>query len=229
LRFHTERSITNNVLLFIAIDAAFGPRVDKPLDQWDEMFLPAKVQQRVRELTVPGPDGTTQPLVKSEFPLLTIGVYHVDAAPPNWGTMFLVISLAIAGLIRLTDSRRRTALIGRAVGGAWMLLMGIGGVILLFFWIVTQHVFTYANHNLLILSPVALLLVPSFWHRSARTPGPWRARVAMFVMASVAVGAALSLMPGIGGQRNGLIAALTALPTFIGGLEALRASNRLES
>jgi len=225
LRFHTRRSITNNIPLFIGIDAAFGPNVDKPLDQWDEMFLPEKVQQRVRELKVAGADGTPQPLVAKEFPLLTLGIFRVEPKPPQWGGPLFVTGLLVAGLVRLAAGRGALAKVGRVVGGAWMLLMGIGGVILLFFWIFTQHVATWANHNLLLMSPLALALVPAFWHRAGRTPPRWTPVVAIVVMASVAVGAVLAI-PGVGGQRSELVGALVILPTFLAALEGLRASNR---
>ncbi|MES1259373.1 MAG: DUF4105 domain-containing protein, partial [Gemmatimonadota bacterium] len=179
LRFHTRRSITNNIFLFVGIDAAFGPRVDRPLDQWDEMFLPEKVQQRIRSLKVAGPGGVELPLVAREFPLLTIGAFHVEPKPPQWGGPFFIFGLAIAGLIHLASSRGSVATVGRVVGGAWMLLMGVGGVILLFFWIFTQHVATWANHNLLLMSPLALLLIPSFWRRRGREPSRWTGVVAM--------------------------------------------------
>jgi len=107
-----------------------------------------------------------------------------------------------------------------------MLLMGIGGVVLLFFWIVTQHVATWANHNLLLLSPLALALVSSFWHRAGSVPPRRVPMVAMVLMATVAIGAGLALFPAVGGQESGLIAALVALPTFMGALEALRGANR---
>lgn len=225
LRFHTQRSITNDKLMLIGIDAAFGPRVDRPLDQWDEMFLPEKVAKHIGELTVAGPDGQPVPLVGKEFSLLTIGAYHVEPKPPAWAGVFLVFGLVVAGLIRLSDSRRATAFIGRAVGGAWLLLMGTGGLVLLFFWTFTQHAATWQNHNLLLLSPLALALVPSFWYRTGKAPPRWPPIIATVTMASVAIGAALALLPGIGGQQNQLIAALTAVPTFVGALEARRRWN----
>src|ERR1019366_7247109 len=209
-------------LLFLGIDAAFGPRVDRPLDQWDEMFLPEKVQQRVRELTVPGPDGRDVPLVAREFSLLTINVYHVDPAPPTWGAALFGISLVIAGLIRLAESRRRIALVGRVVGGAWMVLMGLGGLMLLFFWVVTAHVATYANRHLLLLSPLALALVSSFWYRRGRIPAAWVPGVVFALMVSVAIGGLLAFLPSISHQETAIVAQLTALPTFVAALEALR-------
>lgn len=226
LRFHTLRSITNDKLLFLAIDAAFGPRVDRPLDQWNEMFLPEKVQQRVRELTVAGADGHAEPLVRREFTMLDVSVYHVDAAPPKWGTALLAISLVIAGLIRLAGSRRRVAIVGRVVGGAWMLLTGVGGLILLFFWIFTAHVATWANWHLLLLSPLALLLVPSFWYRRGSHQWSLVPRIAMLLMVSVALGALLAFLPQVTRQDTTIVAELTALPTFVAALEALRGWNR---
>ena len=225
-RWHTRRSITNNVALFISIDAAFGHNADRPLDQWGEMFLPAKVQQRVHELTVAGPDGQPEPLVKHEIPLLTIGAYAVEKQPPPWTLMFLVVGLAITGLIRLARSPRPIALVGRLVAGAWLLLMGIGGLILIFFWVATKHWAMYANFNLLLLSPLGLLLVGVFWRRGGSPLPPRTPRVAMFMMVSVIFGAAMALLPGITGQDNKLIAALVALPTFSVALEALAIWNR---
>ncbi len=228
LRFHTRRSITNDKLLFVGIDASFGPRVDRPLDRWDEMFLPAKVQERVRELTVPGPDGSTVPLVKGEFPILTIGAFHVEKTEPHWAGPFFLVSIGIAGLIRLADSRRRTAIVGRAIGAAWLLLTGFAGVILLFFWIFTQHVFTYANHNLLMLSPLALVLIPHPTVRGRAKHRAWAQPVATALIVSVLIGVVLALVPKMGGQQSGLIAALTALPTLAAANEARRGWNRRE-
>jgi hypothetical protein len=226
LRFHTLRSITNDKLLFLGIDAAFGPRVDRPLDQWDEMFLPEKVQQHLRELTVASPDGAAVPLVKREISLLPINVYHVDAAPPKWGGALIGISLVIAGMIQLAQSRRRIALVGRVVGGAWMLLMGLGGLTLLFFWVFTAHVATWANWHLLFLSPLALALISSFWYRRDRQPRFWVPRLAMALMVSAAIGGLLAFLPQVSGQQTAIVAQLTGLPTFVAALEALRGCNR---
>jgi hypothetical protein len=132
----------------------------------------------------------------------------------------------VAGLIRLAQARRRVALVGRVVGGAWLLLIGLGGLVLLFFWIFTAHVDTWANRHLLLLSPLALVLIPSFWHLRNRRQARWIPGVAMALMASVAIGAVLSFLPGLTGQQTAIVAQLTALPTFVAALEALRGWNR---
>jgi hypothetical protein len=225
-RFHTLRSIANDKLLFLGINAAFGPWVDRPIDQWDEMFLPAKVQQRVRELMVTDPAGIEVPLVKREISLLSMNAYHVESTPPRWGAAFFAISLLVAGLIRLTQARGGPALVGRVVGGVWMLLMGLGGLMLLFFWIFTAHIDTWANWHLLLLSPPALALISSFWYRDQWRPRRWVPRIAMALMVSVAIGALLAFLPGVTGQQTTIVTQLTALPTFVAALEALRGWNR---
>ncbi len=226
LRFHTRRSITNDKLLYFGIDLAFGPRVDRPLDQWDEMFLPAKVAARITELTVPGADGGPEPLVKNSFSLLTIGAYHVEPQPPAWGGFFLAIGLVVAGLIKLASAHGRLAMVGRVIGGAWMLLIGIGSLVLLGFWIVTQHVATWQNHNLLMVSPLAFGLVSTFWHRRGLQPSRRAPVVAKLLIVSVIVGIVLAIFPSIGGQDNLANALLVAPPTVVGALEVLRRSGR---
>ena len=127
LRFHTRRSITNDKLLYVGIDAAFGPRTDRPLDRWDEMFLPEKVEQLMRELTVTAPDGTTQPMVRAHYRMVDMHAYHVDAGPPSWFWRFGLIGLGISLLILLATARGPVSVVGRVVGSAWLLLMGSAG------------------------------------------------------------------------------------------------------
>ena len=81
-----------------------GRGVDRRIDQWEEMFLPEKVQQRVRELHVRTADGQDVPLVKVEFPILTIGRYHVETAPPHWLAGFRA---GRRGHWRIAAARRR--------------------------------------------------------------------------------------------------------------------------
>ena len=173
-RFHTLRSITNDKLLFVGIDASFGPGVDRRIDQWEEMFLPEKVQQRVRELNVQTADGQEVPLVRSEFPVLTVGVYHVESAPPRWLAGFALVGAVIGGLLLLGAVNGPAGIVGRVLLSAWLLLTGMGGLLLLFFWVFTDQVATYANHNILFLSPLALAVLASVWYRGPLPARPWR-------------------------------------------------------
>jgi Domain of unknown function (DUF4105) len=220
LRFHTLRSITNNKILYVLIDAGLGPRVDEPIDQWAEMFLPAKVQQRVQELRVPGPGGRDLPLVIGRATLLDPQVYHVLAAPPHWGWAFLLIGLAMAMVIGLGARDRAVGAAGRVIATLWLLTCGLGGLILLFLWFATRHVTSAWNHNLLFLDPLAVLLIPACWRRDGT--GRWTGQVARLVIGAVVVGAALALAPAIGVQHNGDMAELLGPPTLAATWLALR-------
>jgi hypothetical protein len=214
LRFHTLRSITNDKLLFVGIDASFGPGVDHRIDQWDEMFLPEKVQQRVRELHVRSADGQDLPLVKAEFPLLTIGAYHVEPAPPHWFAGFALVGIAIAALVMLAAVKGPAGQAGQILAGAWLLATGLGGLLLLFFWLFTDQFATYANHNLLFLSPLALAVLPSVRYRGAAPARAWRTRVIGLLALSVIIGVGVAVVPIVTRQDNLEIAALTVPPTL---------------
>ncbi|MEP6590965.1 MAG: DUF4105 domain-containing protein [Gemmatimonadota bacterium] len=226
LRWHTHRSLTNDKFLYVGILAALGPTVDRPLDQWGEMFLPQKLQERIRELRVQGADGRTVPLVKREVRLLDIDQFRVESEPPNWGPLFslLAVAMTLVLLSGLIDGP--VGVPGRFAGALWLLLMGVGGVVLLFLWFVSNHTAAARNHNLLLLSPLALLVIPGVLIAARRGPGAWAPRAAWAVLGSVVLGTLLAAVPSIGGQWNLQLAQLTALPTIAAAWLAIRLSPR---
>ena len=226
LRWHTHRSLVNDKLMYVGILAALGPMVDQPLDEWGEMFLPQKLQERVRALTVTAADGRSVPLVKGEGRLLEIGKYAVEAEPPNWGPMFSLVALALtlALLSGLIDGLLGVP--GRLLGAAWLFVMGLGGIALLFLWFVTNHVASADNRNVLLFSPLALMVIPGVLSTARRSPRSWAPRAAWFVLASAIVGSLLAAIPSVGGQWNLQLAELTALPTVAAAWLAIRLSPR---
>ncbi len=210
LRFHTLRSITNDVLLYVGIDAGLGPRVDEPLDEWGEMFLPTKVEQRVGELRVPGPGGRTLPLVVGKATLLDPQVYHVLPAPPHWGWAFTLIGLVAAVAILSGVVAGLRGLPGRVVATLWAVVSGLAGLVLLFLWLFTRHVTSAWNHNVLFLDPVALMLLAGCWRPGGRVVRP----AAVAVAALAGFGTLVALVPAIGVQRNLDMAELFGLPTL---------------
>src|SRR5690606_29911726 len=48
------------------MDIALGPKADAPLTAWEAMFIPMRLRDHLREVTVPTADGGTQPLVAQE-------------------------------------------------------------------------------------------------------------------------------------------------------------------
>jgi hypothetical protein len=214
LRSYTLRAIANDKLLDLGIDAALGPRVDQRIDQWHEMFLPAKLAQRISELTVPGINGSPVPLVAATFPLLTIGRYHVDAAPPAWGVWLAAIGVIVSAAMLLAWLLGKASVIGDVVATLWLLLAGLGGLLLLFFWWISYNVFTYSNHNLFILSPIALAVLPSVWYRGHDGVPRWRRGAVRLLVISVGLGIAIAIVPVVAAQDRAIVL-LAAIPTLV--------------
>ncbi len=212
LRFHTQRSITNTPTLYFGIQAVMGSTTDRPLDQWDEMFLPEKVQERIRELHLPGADGAMVPLVADERVILPIDTHQVRAAPPAWTWPALLFGAVLAGLIALGRRAGAAGVLGRAVGRFWLIAVGVGGGILLYVWFGTNHVAAQANWNVLLLTPLAFVVLAQIRvvPRQATAPIVWLRR--LFVL-SLVVGGLLSLTGGWV-QWNHQVAALVILPSL---------------
>jgi hypothetical protein len=185
------------------------------------MFLPLKMREHVRRVTVPGPDGRPVPLVRSERTLFESSAPPPPEAPPSWLPWYLALGVAIGGTALLLARRardRRWARIGLAVVvGAWAIVAGVAGLVLAGLWGLTDHVMAYCNENLLQLNPLALLILPGL-------AGVVRARLAYRAALGVAglslLGLLLKLLPWFD-QVNGPVIAL-ALPAQLGIAAALR-------
>jgi hypothetical protein len=223
-RFHTQRLTANDPLIFTGLLAALGERVDRPISAWDEMFLPVKMRDWVRGVTVPGSDGRPVPLVRSERTIFESSAPPPPEGPPAWVPWYLLLGLAIgAGALLLGGKARGTAaarLGFLALTGGWAMLAGLSGIVLAGLWGLTDHVAAYCNENLLQLNPLALLLLPASLAvvRGGEDTRRW-IRVALLVAGLSAMGLLLKLLPGFG-QVNGPIIAL-ALPAQLGIAAAL--------
>lgn len=223
LRFHMARSLTNDVAMYLGILTAMGPMADRPLDQWDEMFLPEKVQARVRELRVADASGRMVPLVTREATVVDLDVYRVEATPPRWALRFLGAGTLLAAVILTGVMAGGAGILGRVVAGLWALVAGLAGVALLYLWFGTNHVATAGNWNLLILSPLSLL-VPAALARRERAR--WGGALGMVVGAMALLGLVLAHLPGITHQVNLEPALLTVPPTLSVAVLSWRLSRR---
>jgi Domain of unknown function (DUF4105) len=216
-RWHSERLIAGDPVSYVGLAGGLGPRADRRITAWEEMFLPFKVQEQVRTIRVADAAGRPVPLVAREWTVLpAVGRAAVLAKPPTWTPWFLVAGVLIgAALVLLARAAPRKALARfgfSAISALWLLFAGTGGLILLGLWAFTNHQIAYRNENLLQLSPLALplvLLAPCVAY-GAR----WAARPAWVLSAAVAalslLGFVIQLLPGLD-QRNAQIIAL-ALP-----------------
>ena len=106
------------------------------------------------------------------------------------------------------------------------MVAALGGSLLMGAWLFTDHVFWYANYNLLQVNPLFFPLPVAFSLFLFRDRFPrWGRDLAVFVALVSAVGVALELLPGLG-QRNGEILALTLPVNLALGAAAVRLHRR---
>ena len=199
------------------IDIALGRPADAPLTDWESFFIPMRLRDRIRDITVTtGPDGARVPLVSGErfiapLPGMPTVVERETAPRLFWrlGFVGVVLALLVVGL-RIMAISRRGAAWGLAVfASTWSLVCGLIGVILILAWTATLHIFWARNENVLQLSPLSLLLAVLIPLALLSGRGRFRgiARMtALAVLAVAGVGLLLSLLPG--GQENRAIVAL---------------------
>ena len=224
-RFHTQRLTENDKLIFTGLLLALGPGVDRPISRWEEMFLPLALREHVRHVTVPGPDGSPVPLVKSERTLFESSASPPPPAPPRWLGWYLLIGTALgaAALVlgkRAERSRGARLALALLVGG-WSLIVGMGGVVLAGLWGLTDHVMAYHNENLLQVNPISLVLAAAVVFPTGRRASLRRLAggVALLIAGLALLGFVLQVLPGLD-QVNGPIIAL-ALPMHLGIAAAL--------
>jgi hypothetical protein len=207
-RSESLRLTDGDVPIQTGIDVALGRPADVPLTQWESFFIPMRLRDGVRRVRVPTPDGGTVPLVADERTIApTGGTPAVIEArePPDLLPRFLILGLLLALLVlvlRVMMRSRRGAAWGLAlVGALWSLVCGALGTLLIYMWIATKHVFWRSNENLLLLSPLSLLLVVLVFAALLRGRGVGKARVVGLLVAAMGlVALALALTPG--GQDN---------------------------
>jgi hypothetical protein len=212
-RWHTQRLAAPDVALYTGLQLALGKPADHPLSAWEEMFLPLRLREWMRHVAVPGPNGQPVPLVISERTLYQSTGPEPLPKPPNWILAYLAAGLLLGGgLLVLLRRSVRSVRARRAFGlvaGAWSLVVGVAGGILVGMWAFTDHVVARYNENVfqanLLLLPL-VLLVPRLARGAAWARRPAVALALAAAVASV-VGLALKLLPGFD-QRNADVIAL---------------------
>ncbi len=208
-RSESVRLASPTLWMWLGFDIGLGPYGDRPLNRWEQAFLPRALADGLREATTA--DG--RPLVSSEQAL----VPQRQAAEPESRQRrimpWLLIGLALA--IAIVAFARRTPRLLAAFASAFWLLCGCIGLVLGLSWAFTDHVALWANRNLLLFNPLCLLLLPGAWALlRARRPSR-RFGVLLMVISGIAALACLPLWLQALPQRNGAWIALL-LPIHAG-------------
>jgi Domain of unknown function (DUF4105) len=227
-RFHTQRLTSNDPLIFTGLLLALGQGVDRPISEWEEMFLPMEMREHLRGVTVPGADGRLLPLVASERTLFESSAVPPPPVPPRWLARYLFLGVLLGcaaawlGGVARRDGPARVAF--GLVAGGWELLAGVAGMVLAGLWAFTDHAMAYRNENLFQVNPLALglALVLPFALRGWPSAGRLAGALAMAAAGLSVLGLALKVLPGFD-QANVQVIAL-ALPVHLGVAAGLRRS-----
>ena len=143
--------------MWLGFDIGLGPSSDQPMSRWEEAYVPMRLADSLREAK--RPDG--RPLVLSEE---TVAPHRIAAEPPEFQRAWwpwLLAGLALAALWSWTlhKTPRTSAAIALLAWAAAAIL----GSVMLAIWLGTEHRFGWANHNLMLLSPLSWLLLPGGW------------------------------------------------------------------
>ncbi|HEY6090319.1 MAG TPA: DUF4105 domain-containing protein [Gemmatimonadaceae bacterium] len=215
-RWHTQRLMTGDIPLYTGVSLALGHPADKPLSMWEEMFLPVRMANNLRKVTLADSTGSQIPIVRSEMAMFTAGRPPEPSSPPYYLPLFVAAGIIVAALlvllVRSAEGGGRVALfVATALATLWSLVAGAGGLALVFAWLFTKHHFMSRNENLLHFDPLSVALVILIPLSIYGLRGVSRAvKFAGFIAALSLFGFVLQGLPFFN-QKNGEIIAL-ALP-----------------
>ena len=224
-RWHALRLMAEDRLTVVGIDIGLGRPTDREISAWEEMFIPMKVRDHVRELRVPDETGKLVPFVLSERVL-----FEAQRTPERTKPPLLVLPLGLlgivlgAGLFMLSKRGSRATIPVIVVVGVVATVMGLA---LLFLRYMTQHVAAYHNTNLFVYNPLWLVLLAALAAMN-RVPGARRVVfvVSMVVGVTAAFGVLAPFLPGLR-QASFAVIALFA-PVALVGAWILRERSRPE-
>lgn len=113
-RSQSLRLTAGDVPTYTGLLLGLGMPTDRPLDLWDDAFIPMQLMQHIRAVRVPGPDGTDIPLVAEERTLFQATRAPERDAPPARSAWYLLAGLAMGGgiLLLARGARREMAAAG---------------------------------------------------------------------------------------------------------------------
>jgi hypothetical protein len=187
LRRHVRRHLWSSPFYDWILNFWMGQDIDVPITVWQEMFLPQKIGDCIRDFTYTGPDGRVRKLVSS-VEVLNRAVNRppvLDTPPRQWPGTLAVGAAAALLLSVFALIRRKRPPVGRVLLGVSQALLGLffggAGFLLFFMAFFTNHDYTYHNSNLIYVNPLLLAAVPlgvmmAGGRKSGGKPGGFRTR-----------------------------------------------------
>ncbi|MGD9900594.1 MAG: DUF4105 domain-containing protein [Calditrichaceae bacterium] len=163
LRDHTRRYSSHVPPMEILLMYLMNNSIDQPIEKWDDMFLPDKLEQYVGELEYNDESGHKRKLVSNQFVYFKADRQGVpEKVPVHWpGALLTGIILAVIALLHTKPlaaggkgARISFGIYNSLIG----LIIGLPGLALFLMSFFTDHVVTHNNENLLISNPLTFAL-----------------------------------------------------------------------
>ncbi len=199
-RQQIDRLMSAQPWLMLLMDLGLGPSADRPLNEWQESFIPMVLAREMRSMNVPDGHGGQQSLVTDEQEISPNLLTPPAASPPK-----LAVPLSVAGLVLavgILATRRRLPVACASLSVAFLVAAGIIGTVLIGLWTLTTHHAAWGNANLLIFNPLAFGLAGSAWRsRSGKRSSRLVLGLVALQVGATLIGLLVHLVPGFTQQN----------------------------
>ncbi|NLK06665.1 MAG: DUF4105 domain-containing protein [Spirochaetales bacterium] len=218
LRSVTIPAMIHSPLVFWVLDFLQGKTIDKPMNRYEELFLPEKLHQAVVDYSALYPHKlATSTEVLQEVDELGVR-FAVEEGRSSFVWAYALVGLAIGALLLFLE--KRFPRIRSVLLGLLMLALALLGALLLFMMLFSDMDMTYFNENILFVHP--LLSIPAFGFLLQQKQRSRMVGISAVVMVVLVV--MKLLIPSAALQDNLRTIALL-LPIYLSGATFQRRSN----
>lgn len=164
-------SLNNYPWYKFGVDLLIGSGADSIIGVREKMFMPSYLMDSFEGAIIHRSDTLSMPLVKYSEELL-VQDEQVSMVGERWvisplltafGLLLLSVIISFSQILKMNKNK-----LPRIYDTVLFALVGIGGLIVFFLMFFSIHPATYPNWNLIWLHPIALLVAPFFWVKSAQ-------------------------------------------------------------
>jgi len=175
-RDYVRGHLSNIPIVAMGLDVFMNSKIDQPITEWDEMFLPSKLREYL--MALPSFDDNGVPKEGSHLLFDSTTVLEMPVVPVRDANEMYYILIALFGIPSLlvaffklraithrdlNESRKiRFSLGGISIG--WGLFSGFFGIVMFLSWAFSEHLDLHHNANLLMFWPTDWFLVSIGWH-----------------------------------------------------------------
>ena len=153
--------------------------IDTPISLWEAMFLPEKLEEALLSFNITQEDGSIIPLVVDREIINSApqGLRPANDQSKTKANLIMIAFSIVLALILYISRRIMTHTIFKGIRNlfsfiysffsiSWTLVATIFSTVLIFMMVASNHDVTYFNENILIISPLSILLLISSIRRA---------------------------------------------------------------